>query len=270
MQKAVDRGIKRRQHKVIENLCVDETSFRKGHDYVTIVSSQEGYVEGVYEGKSKNSLNLYYATLTPEDKRQIKSISMDMSPAYRAATKASIPQANRVMCFDRYHVAAYINDAVDSIRKEERLTLKTELSGSRYVWLKSPKKLSDESVEWIKAMSAIAKNTGAAWVFKESAREFWNYGCKTVVTHAWLMWCKRVHESGLKPLIRVARIIQNNLRGIVNAIIKNVTNATAESINSKIKVIKHRCRGFRNRERFKRAILFYCGGLELYPDLPTH
>ena len=119
-------------------------------------------------------------------------------------------------------------------------------------------------------MKLVAHKTGTAWTFKETARQLWNYRSKAVVTQAWLMWCKRVHKSGLKPLIRVARIIKNNLAGIVNAIVLNVTNAMAESINSKIKVIKHRCRGFRNRERFKRAILFYCGNLELYPDLPCH
>jgi len=126
MQKAVDRGLKRRQHKAIEHLCVDEISIKKGHDYVTIVSSQEGYVEAVYEGRNQDSLNSYYKTLTPKDKSHIKSISMDMSPAYRLATKNSIPKAHRVMCFDRYHVAAYINDAVDRVRKEERQTLKKE------------------------------------------------------------------------------------------------------------------------------------------------
>ncbi len=270
MQKAVDRGLNRRQHKAIKHLCVDEISFKSGHDYVTIVSSQEGYVEGVYEGRSKRSLNLYYAQLSAEDKREIKSISMDMSPHYRAATKANIPQAERVMCFDRYHVAAYINDAVDRVRKEERITLKTELSGSRYVWLKSPKKLSQANQQWLMTLKSTAQKTGTAWTFKETARELWNYRCKAVVTQAWLMWCKRVFKSELKPLIRVARIIKSNLKGIVNAIVLNVTNAMAESINSKIKMIKYKCRGFRNRERFKRAILFYCGGLDLYPDLNCH
>jgi hypothetical protein len=44
-----------------------------------------------------------------------------------------------------------------------------------------------------------------------------------------------------------------------------ITNPVAEGINSKIMAIKHRVDGYRNREDFKTAIFFYCGGLDLYP-----
>jgi hypothetical protein len=44
-----------------------------------------------------------------------------------------------------------------------------------------------------------------------------------------------------------------------------VVNAyIAEGINSKIMVIKRRGDGYRNRQNFKTAIYFYCGGLNLY------
>jgi transposase len=36
-------------------------------------------------------------------------------------------------------------------------------------------------------------------------------------------------------------------------------------MNSKIQLIKHRARGYRNRENFRAAILFHCGGLDLCP-----
>ena len=44
-----------------------------------------------------------------------------------------------------------------------------------------------------------------------------------------------------------------------------ITNATAEGLNSKIQWIRYTARGFRNRENFKTAIYFHCGGLDLYP-----
>ena len=54
--------------------------------------------------------------------------------------------------------------------------------------------------------------------------------------------------------------------GIVNAVILRATNGPAEGINSRIKTVKVRSRGFRNRERFANAILFHLGGLDLYAD----
>ena len=40
----------------------------------------------------------------------------------------------------------------------------------------------------------------------------------------------------------------------------------AEGLNSRIKMIKVRSRGFRNKERFANAIYFHLGGLNLYPE----
>lgn len=39
----------------------------------------------------------------------------------------------------------------------------------------------------------------------------------------------------------------------------------SEGLNSTIQEIKHAARGFRNREHFKTAIDFHCGGFDLYP-----
>jgi len=43
------------------------------------------------------------------------------------------------------------------------------------------------------------------------------------------------------------------------------TSARTEDLNSKVQLIKHRARGYRNREDFRTAILFHCGGLEMCP-----
>ena len=60
-------------------------------------------------------------------------------------------------------------------------------------------------------------------------------------------------------------MIRRYLWGIVNAVVSGTTNALAESVNAKIQRIKRLACGFRNRERFRNAIYFHCGGLDLYP-----
>jgi transposase len=78
-------------------------------------------------------------------------------------------------------------------------------------------------------------------------------------------------RSGLEPIKEAANTIRNRLWGIVNAIALKVTNAAAESHNAKIQWIKKQACGFRNRERFRNAIYFHLGGLDLYPaPLATH
>ena len=76
-------------------------------------------------------------------------------------------------------------------------------------------------------------------------------------------------RSRLEPVKRVARMVRDHLDGIVNAIVLGVTNAKAESINAKIQRVKRMACGFRNRERFRNAIYFHLGGLDLLPASHT-
>lgn len=61
-------------------------------------------------------------------------------------------------------------------------------------------------------------------------------------------------------------MMKRNLDNILTYVKCPITTAMSERINSKIQWIKHTARGFRNRESFKTAILFYCGKLQLYPQ----
>ncbi len=76
---------------------------------------------------------------------------------------------------------------------------------------------------------------------------------------------KVLRDSTLKTARAWA--IKEHLWGILDAIVfLKVSNGPAESLNSRIKMIKVRSRGFRNKERFANAIYFHLGGLELYPE----
>jgi len=77
---------------------------------------------------------------------------------------------------------------------------------------------------------------------------------------------KRAVRSRLNPIKEVAATIKEHLWGILNAIVLKVRNGPAEGLNSRIKMIKVRSRGFHNKERFANAIYFHLGGLDLYPD----
>lgn len=61
-------------------------------------------------------------------------------------------------------------------------------------------------------------------------------------------------------------MVKRHLEGILNAIVRGVTNARAEGINAKIQRIKYTALGFRHRDRFRTAIYFHLGSLDLYPE----
>jgi transposase len=77
-------------------------------------------------------------------------------------------------------------------------------------------------------------------------------------------WSRPCH-SRLKPVVEAARLTQRHLPNVMTYFTHRITNAVSEGLNSKIQTIKKRAYGFRNREHFKTAIYFHCGGLDLYP-----
>ena len=74
----------------------------------------------------------------------------------------------------------------------------------------------------------------------------------------------------MEPVQKVGRMIKKHLWGILNAVVLGATNAISESINAKFQKIKNMACGFRNRQRFRRAIFFHLGGLDLMPAGVTY
>ena len=124
MQRAVQRGLERRAEMQPAHIGVDETSFRKRHDYVTVVSDQAGQtVLHVADDRGQDSLTGFYETLSEEQKAGIESVSMDMWPAYIRAKLDAIPDGREKIAFDKFHVAKYLGDAVDTVRRAEHRVL---------------------------------------------------------------------------------------------------------------------------------------------------
>jgi transposase len=60
--------------------------------------------------------------------------------------------------------------------------------------------------------------------------------------------------------------VQNYFWEILNAIRLRATNGALEATNGCIQRIKRMAYGFRNKERFKTAILFHLGNLNMDPS----
>lgn len=272
MARAVKRGLLRRDtFRVYPSLGVDEIAFRKRHNYVTVISDPDtGHVIHLCDDRKKVSLSAFYAQLSDEQRSGINTISMDMWPAFTNATLEAIPDAVNKIAFDRFHVTQHLGNAVDKVRRAEHRKLKQQgnpiLTGTKYDWLSAPKNLPGKRKGPFRELCNSTLKTARAWAWKESASCLWHYRSRTWATKAWERWYRGAIRSRLDPLKAVARMIKKHLWGIVNAIVTNTSNAGAESINSKIKMVKVRSRGFRNKERFKMAIYFHLGGLDLYPE----
>ena len=112
--------------------------------------------------------------------------------------------------------------------------------------------------------------TARAWALKESLREMWSYHSIGWAKRFWQRWYFWATHSRLAPMIEKAKLLERHLPNILTYFKHHITNAVAEGLNSKIATVQKRACGFRNRDNFKIAVYFHCGGLDLYPISMTH
>src|SRR5207249_10885800 len=143
MERAVKRGLQRREAESVSKIGVDEKAFRKGHSYYTLVNDLvRSRVMYVGEGRQQSSLDGFWEILTEEQKQSIAAVAMDMWDPYVASVREHVPGADRKIVFDKFHIAKYLGEAVDRVRHGEQKTLKAagddRLTGTRYDWLRHP------------------------------------------------------------------------------------------------------------------------------------
>ena len=270
-RRAVERGLARRSVEEIRDLAVDETAFRRRHRYVTVVSDPGGArVLHVARGRKQAALEEFFETLSEQQRRNIRSVSMDMWRPFIEATRRFVPDAEDKIAFDRFHVARHLAEAVDKVRRNEHRELLAQgdrtLTGSKYDWMRNPRNMSFRQRIAFAPLRHSALRTARAWAIKEHAACLWNYVSRTWATKAWKRWLAWALRCRLEPVQAAARMVRAHLWGIVNAAVLRASNGPAEGLNSRIKTIKVRARGFRNEHRFIEAIYFHLADLQLYPD----
>lgn len=249
---------------VIE-LSVDETSRRKGHNYLTVMTDRERKkVVGVAAGKDKEAFAhcLIDMEVRGGDREKVRTVTMDMSRSYISASEEMMPQADVV--FDRFHLAKKINEAVDAIRRQDQKEY-SELKKSRYLWLKNNENLNTEQRKHLQHLQDSFKNIGTAYQLKEQFRAVMNDAHANKKLKPLNDWIELAWDSGLKPMMDFVNMLHRHWYGIKSYFKRLATNAFAERVNLKIQEIKRLARGYRNITNFVIMIYFHLGGLDIKP-----
>jgi transposase len=270
MERAVNRGLSRKEKSMPEYIGVDEKSFSKGHKYETLVCDlKKGTIEYVVDDRKQKSLEKYYDQFDDKDREQLKAVAMDMWDPYIAATKEKIPEADKKIVFDKFHIIRMVGEAVDTIRKKEHKELMEKdqayLKGTKYLWLYNNENIPDHRLKEFKDLKKLDLKVSRAWAIKENLRNFWDYSKKGWALRFFKKWYFWATHSRLKPMVKVAKSIKKHIDNILTYFDHHITNALAESLNSKVEKIKRMACGYRNRAHYRTAIYFHCGGLDLYP-----
>jgi transposase len=273
--RAVGRGMRRRGRASLPACVgVDETSVTRGHQYITVVNClSEPRVLEVIDDRTEASLNTFWSQYEPGELAQVENVAMDMWGPYISSTSKALPHAEDKIVFDKFHILKHLGDAVDKVRRQEHRQLRAvddnRLTRTKYLWLTHPDRLEGDArarINWLQRTSLL---TARAYRYKEHASRLWGYIRRGMAERLWRQWLHGALRCALEPIRRVARMIRTHWTGVINAATSDITNAMSESVNSRIQRIKKRACGFRSRARFREAILFHLGRLDLYPTFPS-
>jgi transposase len=261
----------------LTEIGVDELSYRKHHEYVTLVTDHTaGRVVWAHPGKNADTLRKFFEELGKERCGKLRAVTVDMSQAYIAAIKEAAPQAKII--FDRFHVQRLVHDALDAVRRaevrdasdpEERRALKH----SRFVLQKNPWNLGDIEKTKLIEVQRGNRRLYRAYLLKETLAAILDRRQAHVAEAKLVEWASWAAHSQLKPFAKASQTILKHLDGIVAYVATGLSNGRAEGLNGKVRTITRRSFGFHSPWSLIGMIFLCCSGLNLkpahaYPTLP--
>jgi transposase len=246
--------------KHLSHIAIDEIAVASGHRYLTVVLDLDsGAVVFVGDGKAAGALKPFWKRLRPSGAK-IEAVAMDMSGAYQSAVRAHLPKA--VIVFDRFHVVKLFNEKLSELRRAlyreaTDVQHKEVLKGTRWLLLKNPENLDEEKDERRRLEEALKLNEplAKAYYLKDDLRRFWEQPGKHFATTFLDGWIRRAIASGIKVLQQMAKALAAHRSGLLAYYDAMISTGPLEGTNNKIKTMKRRAYGFRDREFFKLKIL---------------
>jgi transposase len=201
---------------------------------------------------------------------KLRAVSMDMTGGYAASVSAHAPQATIVI--DNYHVVQLATKALDEVRREHWNELRAagqsaaakQFKNSRWSLLKNPVDLTDQQAATLAAIQAGGGKTARAWAMKEMVRAIFAPGLtEHAVAELLDRLLARLSRCRLQPFIRLGKTIRKHREGILAARRLKLSNARAEAMNNKVKLIVRRAYGFHSAQAALALVHLTCGPVTL-------
>jgi transposase len=243
----------RQQLKDLVYLGIDEFSLRKGHKYMTIfMNLKTGRIIHAVEGRAAEIVAPFLKLLAKKAPN-LKAVAVDMSQSYVKALEENLAHVDIV--FDRYHIAALANRAIDELRKELQTELDKQgqsyLKGNKYLFLRNYSNLDERGKAKLQTLLDVNRPLFFMYKMKVLLHYFWLFKKPQRAEEFLSSWCHDAATSGIGPLVRLAKTIGKYKCQILNYFKYRITNAVVEGTNNKIKTLKRQAYGYRDLEYFK-------------------
>lgn len=250
----------------VKNMAIDETSFKKGHDYATVaIDADKRRVFDVQHGRGKETVAEVRKKLEKHGGKaeNIESATSDMSASYLPAVRENFPKALQVV--DKFHVKQIMLNALDQVRKEEQRSAKDKkaIFSYRKLFRVPENRMTEKQKVRVQALSKSYPRTGRAFRMVQALDMVYHAETFDQAEKLLRKLCSWMRRSRLDPMKKAALTLKSHSVEILNYFHSRKTNAIAEGLNSMIQAGKRKARGFHTFEGFASMIYLIAGKLDL-------
>ena len=276
------------------NIGIDETSYRKGHGYITVIVNHDtNTVVWAHDGHGKEIIEMFFEELTEEQRASIRLVSGDGARWITDAVAKYCPNATR--CLDPFHVVEWANDALGSMRIDAWRRAREKLSEmvrkykedgvagdrdvkeeirrerkkvdaikqSKHAPGKNPENLTKNQRERLELIQAEDPQIKRGHDMKEKLRLILKLTDPKLAEEeldGWLGWAQRCR---IPAFVELGRKVRRHKEHILDTVRYGLSNARIEATNNKIKLLIRIAYGFRNIDAMIGLIMLFCSSIEI-------
>ena len=223
-------------------------------------------------GKDTATLDAFFDDLGPDRSAAIEAVSMDMGPAFAKSVRADDHAPQAVICIDPFHAVKLVSEALDVERRKACNELRRggdpaaakKFKGARWALLNNPSNLTDEQAATLRKLKRRGGDVWRAYTLKEAFRAIFAGDLDTdTVAELIDRWISRASRSRLPAFVKTAKTIRKHRDGILAAIRLGTNNARHEGLNSVVRLIINRARGFHSAQAALSLVMLACGPITL-------
>jgi transposase len=259
-----------------EVICIDESSVKKRYRYNTLLfDPQDAGAFDASEGRTEASATELFERLSPQVKAGIKAAVIDLHWPYRKALEKCLPDA--LIVADRFHVHVAISKAANKVRR--RLGRRSSITGPRggtdrknhrrferivldtkWTYMKRAAKLTEREQAHLVTLWELYPEMELAWLMREAFLSIYDAQDHTEAERRLKVWESHLPVANIPEITGMWEHLLLPWREQILAYHDvPCTNAFAEGLTNRIKVLKRISYGFRDQRRYRRKVLLACG-----------
>lgn len=257
----------------LRRIGIDEVAYRKGHRYLMCVTDHDsGRLVWAAPGRSEQTARGFFEALGPERCKEIAAVSLDLHGGWINAVETHCPKAR--ICADPFHIIKLASQALDELRRGLWQSLRDTdperaawIKGTRFAIRRRSDNLRPHDRSILDELAETNQDLYRGWLLIDQLRAVYLARDHAEAMRLLDEWIYAACLSELEPFVRTALTLDTHRERVANAITLGLSNARLEGMNSTVRLISHRARGFRRLESLLAMITLICGRVPV--QLPT-